>query len=130
MAATQNESPAAFVYDTCQRGAGFSDLAGCAAGPICLWVGPEVYQRATRSISEPTGGSAAGAEVPPDITQLMATLRTQLDSTKRRAENAERDLEIARHPPVSADKTATWLELQFDSSGKPSCTSRPLNDPG
>src|SRR6266851_8903413 len=33
-------------------------------------VGPEVYQRATHSISEPTGGNAAGAEVPPDITQL------------------------------------------------------------
>jgi hypothetical protein len=86
-------------------------------------VGPEVYRRATQSILQPAGGSAAGAEVPPDITQLVATLRTQLDSMKRRAENAERDLEIARHPPVSPDKTATWLELQFDSSGQPKETA-------
>jgi hypothetical protein len=110
-------------------------------------VGPDIYRRAM--VPAPVAPSASeiaaaiapliqpkvaqtpssSAQAPPDIFNLIASLRAQLDAAKRdiaevqrRLDNANLDLARALKPPITPDATPTWLNLEFDYSGKPSET--------
>ncbi len=91
-----------------------------------IWVlAAATYFAVTPSISINQTQAEAPA-IPADITELIKSLRSQLNTAKqdlvgvkRELEKTKGELDAARHPPISPDKTPTWLELAFDGEGKP-----------
>jgi hypothetical protein len=55
--------------------------------------------------------------IPPDVTQLIKSLRSQLDASEKKRAETERALQSELHPTATIP---TWLTLTFDYQGTPS----------